>query len=204
MKMCSALGRADAVEDHRAGLLLPAPEDVGRQRLARRDAGAHAGEIARPVVERHELRGIERRHAEIERRLEALDVLEGRVGRRPAVVEHRRAAGPQREGHAVAEPIGEEQLGRRVGDVVLADAQHAHAVELAGHHHVALGMDRALGPAGRARGIEPEAIVGRRREPRLELVGDAFAISARKASTVSASTGACFSAGSISPANSVE
>src|SRR5262249_61331378 len=89
-----ALGRADAIENDGARLVLPAAEDFGRQRLASRDAGADAARIARLGVERHQQGCIERRHAVVERRLEALDVLEGDVGRRPAGIEDRRAAGP--------------------------------------------------------------------------------------------------------------
>ncbi len=153
------LGRADAVEDDRAGPLLPAPEDVGGQRLAGRDAPADRRQVGLCLVERGELGGVEGRHAEIQRRLVFLDHLEGHVRRRPRRGQDRGAADPQREGHGVAEAVGEEQLGGREADVVLADAQRVDAVELAGHHHVALAVDRALGKAGRSRGIEPEGVV---------------------------------------------
>jgi len=162
------LGRADAVQDDRPGLLLPAAEHVAGERLARRDAGAQAGKVPRAGFEGRKLRGIECRHAVEDRRPEGLDGGEGRLRRRATVVEDGGATDPQRKSHAVAQAIGEEQLGGGVADVPLGDAQHAHSVELAGDHHVALGVDRALGPPGRARRIEPEAIIPRRGEPGLE------------------------------------
>ncbi len=166
-----ALGRADAVQDHRARLLLPAAKDVRGQGFGRRDTGADAGKVAWLLLQRRKLRGVKGRCAEIERRLERLDDLEGRVGRGPAVIEHGRAAGPQGKGHGVAETIGEEELAGGITHVVFAHPQCPHAIALAGHHHVALQVHGALGPAGRAGGVQPETVVGRRGEPSVQLVG---------------------------------
>ena len=162
------LGRADAVEDGRAGLFLPAAEHVTGQRLAGRDAGAQGGEVALAHLQRRELGGIEGRHAIVDRRPEGLDVRKGRVGGRPSIVEDGRASDPERERHAIPQPVGKEELGGGVADVVLADPQHAHAVEFAGHDHVALRMDGALGAAGRTGRVEPEAIVFGRGEAGFE------------------------------------
>lgn len=78
----------------------------------------------------------------------------------------------QREGQAVAQAIGEEQLGGRKRHVVLADAQHGLGIEFGRVPEVAVGVDHALGLAGRARRIEPEGDfigqrAGRRRDGRL-------------------------------------
>ena len=108
-------------------------------------------------VELGELRGVERRHAEVQRRPEPRDGLQRVARGRSRVEQHGGGAGPQREGHRVAQAVGEEQLGGGEDDVALGDGQHAAAEQLAGHHHVAMAVHGALGPAGRARRVEPEA-----------------------------------------------
>ena len=145
------LGRADAVEDVEAGLVPPAAKDVGWQCLAGGNAEADGGQIGLRLIDRLKLRGIERRHAEVQCRLEAGDDVEGHLRRRPLRIEHGGGADPQRERHGVAESVGEEQLRRRVAHVALAHAERFDAIELAGDRHVALEVHRALRPPGRAR-----------------------------------------------------
>ena len=155
-----ALGRSDPVDDVEPGGGAPAFEQRRRQRLAGRDAEPHAGKVRRRALQRLQLRGIERRHAVVDRGPERFDGGEGRGRRRPVRAEHRRAAGPERECHGVAEPVGEEQLGGGEVGVVPGDAERVDPEILAGHHHVAMAMNGALGRAGRSRRIEPEGRVG--------------------------------------------
>ena len=73
--------------------------------------------------------------------------------------EHRRAAEPQREGEAVAQPVGVKQLGGGEVDVIRPQPQHAPGVVLAGHADVVLEVDDALGLAGGPRAVQPEGHV---------------------------------------------
>ena len=57
--------------------------------------------------------------------------LEGGVGRGALGHQNRGGAHAHREGQRVAQAIGEEQLGRGKADVVLGNAQHRLAVQLA-------------------------------------------------------------------------
>ena len=88
----------------------------------------------------------------------------------PRAEQHRGAAGPQREGHGVAEPVGEEQLCRGEVDIVRADAERVDGVALAGHHHVAVAVDAALGCTGRSRRVEPECRIVRCRRRRFQRI----------------------------------
>ena len=162
MKMCSA-----SVEPMPSRMTVPVFSFQRRKMSAGSASPAETQartrrEIAAASLQRRELRGVERRHAEEERRAERsmISKVVSGVGRGRAAP---RCADPEREGHPVAEAVGEEQLGRGEADVVFASRRALDAVELAGHHHVAMAVHGALGPAGRARGIEPEAVVGRRR-----------------------------------------
>ena len=153
------LGRADAVQDPQAGFLVPAPQDFGRQRLAGGDAVPDEGQVRLLAREMLQVGGIERRHAEIERRAVARDQRKARGRAGALAVEHRGGADPERKGHVVAEPIGEEQLGLGIEDVVLANAERLDAVALAADRHVAMAVHRAFRRAGGAGRIEPEAVV---------------------------------------------
>ncbi|MNY01167.1 hypothetical protein D3C86_1336860 [compost metagenome] len=62
----------------------------------------------------------------------------------------------QREGQAVAQAVGKEQLGGGEHHVVFADAQHGLGIELGRVPKVAMRMHHALGLAGGARRIQPE------------------------------------------------
>ena len=100
--------------------------------------------------------GIERRHAEEDRRLLALHHRKHRLRRRPLVEERGGGADRHREGHGIAEAVGEEELRRRVDDVVLGDAEHALAVEPGRLDQARMDVLDALRHAGRARRVEPE------------------------------------------------
>ena len=151
------LGRSDAVHDVDTPDLLPLAPDLRRKRLARRDAGAQGGlrvgVFRLPLVDE---RRIERRHPAIDRGPVGGEDLRDAVGRGPLVVEERRRAHRQREGHAVAEAVGEKQLGRREDQVAFRDPQHLCAVGVAGHAQRVVDMAHALRRAGGPRGIEPE------------------------------------------------
>ena len=135
------------------------PADVQRRSLqlaALRQVGAR------------EQRGEERRHAVEDRRLVLAQAREDGGGRRALGHQHRRRADRQRKRERVAEPVGEEELRRREHDVVLADAEDRLRVELGRLDQARVHVHRALGRAGRARRIEPEAhvVAGRRARQR--------------------------------------
>ena len=147
---------------------LEAFADLGRQRLAggghqaQRDvasrrqvgSGQHAGEAGGRAVEHGRLA---RPPTPPSQRLKV------GVGRRPLGHQQRRRADAHREAQRIAQAVGEEQLGRREADVGLAQAQHALAVQLGRPVGVGVRVHGALGAAGRARRIEPEAgVVGAR------------------------------------------
>ena len=160
--------RAEAVENVDAIAFAPAPPDIDRQRFAGRDAAA---QLERGAVHRvrREKGGIEGRHGEEHGDAVLAQQRGDRFRRRPSGHQHRGRAGRQRKAHGVAEAIGEEQLRHRIDDVVLGEADHRRAIEVVGQPRRGMHMHRALGLAGRARGVEPEADVvagGRRREVR--------------------------------------
>ena len=62
----------------------------------------------------------------------------------------------ERKGHAVAETVGEEELGGGVDEIVLPDPERPDAVVHGGRDEVPVQMHRALRRAGRAGGVEPE------------------------------------------------
>jgi len=79
------------------------------------------------------------------------------------------------EGHGVAEPVGEKELRHRVADVAFLEAEHTAGIEVGGEPQIGVDVHRALGPAGRARGIKPKAhVVARGRR------GIRFALSTRE------------------------
>ena len=150
-------GRAEPVEHVDADDVAPALADMRRQGLAGRDADAQpvgAGALADVLV--REQGGVERRHAVEDGRPVAPHDLEHAFGRGAVRPQHGGGADRQREGHGIAEPIGKEQLGGGMHDVVLADAEDALAEQLRGRHQVGMDVLDALGIAGRARGVEPE------------------------------------------------
>ena len=125
-----------------------------------------------PRLHRRELHRIERRHPEIDAGAEPGDRVQRVLRRRPVFEIDRRRPGPAREGHRVAEPVGEEHLGRREQHVVGRDPGHRLGVEHRGVDLVLVLVDRRLGVAGRARRVEPEAVAqGRRRRGRAPRLG---------------------------------
>ena len=146
---------ADAVEDLEAVLVADAVEHPRGQRLARRDAVAHGREALPGQARRHH------RAPEARAREEQRDaVLDRPVGEErgvgPRRLQHGAGAHGQGEQQAVAEAVGEEQLGGRQADVVAADAEHLVGVGLADVAQVDVAVHGALGGAGGARGVEPE------------------------------------------------
>ncbi len=102
----------------------------------------------------------------------ARDGLEDAVGLRRPADEHRGGAGRERERQPVAETVGVEELGRRVAEIGLADLEHVARVGVDRRADVAMRVDDALRPPGRARAVEPERHVVRVRVGgRLQLVG---------------------------------
>ena len=106
------LGGADAVEDLAAVGCGPALADLGRQGLAGADADAQVQFAALAAGRVGQQRGEEGGHAVEDRRLEFLQRREHIAGGGPRGQQHRRRADAHREGEGVAQPIGEEQLGR--------------------------------------------------------------------------------------------
>ena len=152
------LGRADSVKDQRPGVFLPPPEDVGWQRLPGRHACPQRRQVAGRLVQISQLRRVQRWHPEVERWPVLFDDVEGHLRRRTLPAQHRSCPGPQREGHGVAQPIGEEQLGRRETHIVFHDPQRGVGVVHAGGYDVPVLVHGPLGPPGGARRIQPEAL----------------------------------------------
>ena len=86
----------------------------------------------------------------------AAPALEDGLGRRPLGHQQRGGAHAHREAQRIAQAVGEEQLGGGEAHVVLAQLQHALAVQLGRPVRVGVRVHGALGAAGGARGIEPE------------------------------------------------
>ena len=130
-------------------------EQGRRERLARRDAGPHAGErvLGQPGGQQ---RGEVRRAAEEERGPEVAEHAQRAGGARPRPVQDRARAHREREGEGVAQPVGEEELGDGERDVVRADPQDVLRVGLRGVAQRPVPVHRALGGAGGAGGVEPE------------------------------------------------
>ncbi len=97
---------------------------------------------------------------------------EGGLGRGPLGHQHHGGADAEREAEAVAQPVGEIQLGRREADILLLQAEHRAGIERRGPVRVAVAVHHALGLAGRAGRVKPEAGIvatggGRRLQRRL-------------------------------------
>ena len=151
---------ADAVQDVDADSLFPAIQYVRGQGLAGGDAEPERRQIRRCApLQLLQLRRVEGRDAEEDGGLERLDGVVHAPGRRRGVEQHGGRAHPQGEVHRIAEAVGEEQLGRGQHHIVFPPAEDADGVVLAGNRDIPVDVDHALGVAGRARGIEPEAII---------------------------------------------
>ena len=158
------LGRADAVEHRVAEALAEASLQVGGERLTGRDRRPHAGEGGgrRVGVEQG---GDEAGAGEEQRRLLGGDELDDARRRRPARLEDRRRSDRQRERQAVAEAVGEEQLGDGQEAVVRRHAEHLGGVRVGRRLQAAVAVHHALRHARRAGAVEPERrrVGGRRR-----------------------------------------
>ena len=158
------LRRPDAVEDVHPVPLAPAQANVPGERLAGGDAPAQpAAQVGSRRV--GEDAGEQRGHAEEEGGLLLLQERYDRLGRRPIREQHRACPGREREGHCVAQPVGEEQLGGREDEIVGPHAEDALAVQARGLGQVAMEVHGSLGLPGGAARVEPErhVVAGRRR-----------------------------------------
>ena len=147
----------DAVQRLDAEGVPPATVEILRQRLSRGDAEAERREVV-ALRRLFDLQhgGIERRDAEEERGPVAVDQLEHGFGERSMRIEHALPAHAHGEVQVIAEPVREEELGRRDRAVRLGHPEHPARVGLGAEDHVVLEVHGALGPARRARRIEPE------------------------------------------------
>ena len=82
--------------------------------------------------------------------------LEDRIGRRPLRHQHHGRADREREAQRVAEAVGEVELGGGEADVVARSGRAPACRTARPSTRLGVGVDRALGLAGRARRIEPE------------------------------------------------
>ena len=151
------LGGADAVQDvhpHQAG---PFGADMLRQRFPGGDAAAQPGRpgAGAQVGVRHQI-GIQRRHAAQHGRAMLPHQRQHGVRRGAVREQHAARADRHREGHGVAEPIGEEQLGHGIHEVVRPNAQHLLAVRVKGRAQAAMDVAYAFGRRGGAGGVQPE------------------------------------------------
>src|SRR5439155_3364012 len=151
------LGGAEAVDDVLAEALLPRAEDRLGQHLARRQEPAQAGDgLRRETLRVIEERAVGRGDGEEERR-SLLDKELPRPRRRERLRrEHDRRARGEREIEARAEAVGEEELRRRVGDVVRADVEYVPSVARDRMRDAPLQVDDALRSSRRPRAVEPE------------------------------------------------
>ncbi len=147
---------ADAIDDLDAEMVGPALADVLRQGFAGRGAQAqrHVALLRQVGGGEHAAvtggRAVEHRGPLV---LEALE-----AGLRCGALGHQHHAGAhaEREAQRVAQAVGEEQLGGGEHHIVLTQREHALAIQLGGPVKIGLGVHRALGRAGGARGIQPE------------------------------------------------
>ena len=135
------------------------PGAAGRLRVPGQCAGgppAHgrAGLLRAGRLREH--RAVERRYAVEDRRLVLAQDCHHRVRRRAAGEDHRGRTDIERKGHAVAEAVGEEELGGGIDEIVLPDPEGRHAVVLGGGDQIAVQVHGALRRAGGAGGVEPE------------------------------------------------
>ena len=153
------LGRAEPIDDVRTKVRLEALRDLRRKRLARRRAHAQTHLIA------GRQRGIGEHARKARGRTEehGWSLLWLRPARKdgcrrgPLGHQHDRRADAQGKRQRIAQPVGEEQLGSRKADVVFGQMKNRLAVQLRRPVRIGLRVHRALGLAGRARGIQPEA-----------------------------------------------
>ena len=158
------LGRSDPVEDLHAEPLLPSGQQRARQGLPRGDAQPDAPEAGRPFLRQH--RRVGGGHPKEQGRPVPADQIEVHSGLEPPRGQHGGGAHPERKVQGVAQPVGEEELGDRQADVVVADPQHGPRVQFGGAHHVVVEVDGALGRARAAAAPQPKrrlVPVGRRR-----------------------------------------
>ena len=161
----------DPVEDLQAESLPPRLEQRLGQRLAGGDAHPERGEVVSEVLLGIREQGrIERWRGEEDGRPLRRDEAVHEVGRRALGLVDGRRADAEREEDAVAETVRVEQ--GRDGEVAIAFGrrEHRRAVRLAAIDHVVLQVHGALREAGRARRVQPEARVVRRRVRGRELV----------------------------------
>src|SRR2546422_8571307 len=114
-------------------------------------------------------RAVDRRHGEEEARPLLGEDLPGSRRREGLRREHDRGARGERKVKARAEPVGEEELRGRVGDVVGAHAEDVAPVALDRVQDAPLHVDDGLRAAGGPRAVEPERRIvgmGRKRLPR--------------------------------------
>ena len=88
-----------------------------------------------------------------------LEDIGDQVRRRPGRQQHGGGARRHRKGQRIAEPVGEEQLGHRIADVAVLDAEDGPGIKLIGELEIGMGVHGSLGLAGRAGGVEPKAHV---------------------------------------------
>ncbi len=172
--MCSILGGAEAVRDFHAVALLPICADFFRQGFAGGNTAADFHFRFRRRVRAVEERGIECRHRVEHRDRMLAQQRRDAIRRRPLAEQHRGRTSRQREGHGIAEAVGEKQFRHPIDHVALRDCRRPGvAVEIGGEFQAGMHMHRALRLAGGARGVEPERnVVGHgRRSVRFRFVG---------------------------------
>ena len=153
------LGGAETVDDVDTEAVAPTSRDTGRQRLAGRETRG-AGEFGGCGRSRAgEKRSIERRHREHHRDGIPAKQFGDRIRRRPARHQHRECPDRERQGHRIAEAVGEKQLRDREDEIGLGQTDHPIAVEIGRQPRTGMDMHRGFGFSGRTGRVEPEADV---------------------------------------------
>src|SRR5712692_259762 len=158
------LCRADAVEDGQPIRFLPAPPNLGGQRLGGGDAVADRRQVAVARALEVEDRVVEGRRREEERRPALLDHVQHCRGCVPPRMEDARCAHPIRKCEVVAESVSVEESCGRESRVVLGDSKHLLGISDARVRDVVLQVHDRFGLPRGARAVEPEGhIVAARR-----------------------------------------
>ncbi len=153
------LGRAEPVEDVDAVTPTPAPRHIGRQRFPGRYAGAQTQFRPRRRGSARQEGRVEGRHPEQRRDGVPAQQVGYRLRRRAPRHQDGGGARRQRKRHGIAEAIGEKQFCHRIDQVVLGQPQYGRGIKFGRQARACLHMHRALGLAGGAGGVEPEAQV---------------------------------------------
>src|SRR5262245_43179342 len=124
------LGGTQAVENIDAGVLKPAPADIGRQRFSRRSATTQVEFLPFRQLGTCQEGTVKRRHAVENCRPVLTQNAANRSWSRAFAEKNGGCADRKRKTERIAEPIGEEELSCGKDDIAFLNAENRLAVEL--------------------------------------------------------------------------